>query len=78
MPYLPQSLSFANSEYTFDWENFAPPGGGPSGGMQIGLVITASTPRLQTALKQMLGNKMAFVSAGGTLTFIIVGPDGKS
>jgi prepilin-type N-terminal cleavage/methylation domain-containing protein len=78
VPYLPQNLSFANSEYTLDWENFAPPGGGPSGGMQIGLVITASTPRLQTALEQMLGNKMAFVSAGGTLTFIIVGPDGRS
>ena len=27
---------------------------------------------------QTLGNKMAFVSSGGTLTFIIVGPDGKS
>ena len=77
-PYLPGSLSFANSEYTLDWENFAPPGGGPSGGMQIGVVITGSTPRMQTALEQILGNKMAFVSAGGTLTFIIVGPDGKS
>jgi prepilin-type N-terminal cleavage/methylation domain-containing protein len=78
VPYLPQNFSFDNPEYTLDWENFAPPGGGPSGGMQIGLVVTASTPRLQTALEQILGNKMAFVSAGGTLTFIIVGPDGKS
>jgi prepilin-type N-terminal cleavage/methylation domain-containing protein len=78
LPYLPGNLTFDNSEYTLDWENFAPPGGGPSGGMQIGLVVTASTPRLQTALEQILGNKMAFVSAGGTLTFIIVGPDGKS
>jgi prepilin-type N-terminal cleavage/methylation domain-containing protein len=78
VPYLPANLSFANSDYTLDWENFAPPDGGPSGGMQIGLVITDSTPRMQRALEQMLGNKMAFVSGGGTLTFIIVGPDGKS
>jgi len=78
VPYLPGGFSFVNPEYTLDWENFAPPGGGPSAGMQIGVVVTASTPRLQTALAQMLGNKMAFVSAGGTLTFIIVGPDGKS
>jgi prepilin-type N-terminal cleavage/methylation domain-containing protein len=78
VPYLPGNLTFANSEYTLDWENFAPPGGGPSAGMQIGVVVTASTPRLQTALAQLLGNKMAFVSAGSTLTFIIVGPDGKS
>ena len=78
VPYLPGNLTFANSEYTLDWENFAPPGGGPSAGMQIGVVVTASTPRLQTALAQMLGNKMVFVSAGSTLTFIIVGPDGRS
>ena len=78
VPYLPGNLSFANAEYTLDWENFAPPGGGPSGGMQIGVVVTAATPRLQKALVQILGNKMAFVTAGGTLTFIIVGPDGKS
>ena len=76
--YLPTNFSFVNPEYTLDWENFAPPGGGPSAGMQVGVVITASTPRLQTTLEQMLGNKMAFVTAGGTLTFIIVGPDGKS
>ncbi len=42
VPYLPQSFSFDNPEYTLDWENFAPPGGGPSGGMQIGVV---SPPR---------------------------------
>ena len=78
VPYLPQNFSFVNPEYTLDWENFAPPGGGPSDGMQIGVVVTASTPRLQTALQQILGNRMLFVSVGGTLTFIIVGPDGRS
>jgi prepilin-type N-terminal cleavage/methylation domain-containing protein len=78
VPYLPQNFSFDNPEYKLDWENLAPPGGGPSAGMQIGVVVTASTPRLQTALEQTLGNKLPFVSVGGTLTFIIVGPDGRS
>ena len=78
VPYLPQSFSFVNPEYTLDWENFAPPGGGPSGGMQIGVVVTASTPQLQKALEHTLGNKLPFISVNGTLTFIIVGPDGKS
>lgn len=78
VPYLPQGFSFSQPEYTLDWENFVPPGGGPSGGMQVGVVVTPSTPRLQKALEQTLGNKMPFVSMGGTLTFIIVGPDGKS
>jgi prepilin-type N-terminal cleavage/methylation domain-containing protein len=76
--YLPTNFSFAKAEYTLDWENFVPPGGGPSGGMQLGVVVTASTPRLRKTLEQTLGSRLPFVSAGNTLTFIIVGPDGKS
>ena len=78
VPYLPGNFSFAKPDYTLDWENFVPPGGGPSGGMQLGVVVTSSDPRLQKALAQALGNKGPFVNVGGTLTFIIVGPDGKS
>jgi prepilin-type N-terminal cleavage/methylation domain-containing protein len=77
-PYLATNFSFAKPDYTLDWENFVPPGGGPSGGMQVGIVINASDPRLQQALVQALGNKLPFVNVGGTLTFVIVGPDGKS
>jgi len=77
-PYLAKNFSFIKPEYTLDWENFVPPGGGPSGGMQVGIVVTASDPRLQLALAQSLGNKLPFISVGGTLTFVIVGPDGRS
>ena len=28
--YLPQNFSFNRPEYTLDWENFVPPGGGPT------------------------------------------------
>lgn len=76
--YLPQNFSFVKPDYTLDWENFVPPGGGPSGGMQLGVVVTAADPRLQKTLEQTLGNRLPFVSVGGTLTFIIIGPDGKS
>ena len=31
-PYLSGSFAFVKPEYTLDWENFVPPGGGPSGG----------------------------------------------
>jgi prepilin-type N-terminal cleavage/methylation domain-containing protein len=78
VPYLPQNFSFTRPEYTLDWENLVPPGGGASTGMQLGVVVIASTPRLQRTLEQILGNRMPFVSVGGTLTFIIVGPDGQS
>ena len=76
--YLGTGFTFAKPEYTLDWENFVPPGGGPSGGMQLGVVVTAADPRLQAALVQTLGNKLPFINVGGTLTFVIIGPDGKS
>jgi prepilin-type N-terminal cleavage/methylation domain-containing protein len=76
-PYLSPTFAFTKSEYTLDWENFVPPGGGPSGGMQLGVVVTSANPRLNKALAQTLGNKGPFFIVGGNLTFVIVGPDGK-
>jgi prepilin-type N-terminal cleavage/methylation domain-containing protein len=75
-PYLPSNFSFVKPEYTLDWENFVPPGGGPATPYQIGVVITTAQPRLRHSLEQILGNKGPFISQGGTLTFIIAGPDG--
>ena len=77
-PYLPNGFSFSKPEYTLDWENFVPPGGGASGGMQLGVVLTSSNTRLTRALTQNLGNKGPFFIIGGNLTYIIVGPDGRS
>ena len=74
--YLPLNFSFTRPEYTLDWESFVPPGGGPSASLQVGVVITSSDPRLQAALQQQLGTRLPFIMVGGTLTFVIVGPDG--
>jgi prepilin-type N-terminal cleavage/methylation domain-containing protein len=76
--YLPSGFTFQRHEYTLDWENLVPPNGGPSTGMQVGVVIRSNEPRLQRALENALGGKVPFVSVGGTLTFIIVGPDGNN
>lgn len=76
--YLPQNFTFNRPEYMLDWESFVPPGGGSSGGMQVGVVITSADPKLQATLQQQLGNKLPFIVVGGTLTFIIVGPDGDT
>jgi prepilin-type N-terminal cleavage/methylation domain-containing protein len=75
-PYLPGGFSFVKPEYTLDWENFVPPGGGTAMPYQIGVVVKAAQPKLQTTLEQILGTKMPFISQGGTLTFIIAGPEG--
>ncbi len=78
VPYLSGSFSFAKPEYTLDWENFVPPGGGPSAGMQLGIVLTSSNARLTKALVHNLGDKAPFFVIGGNLTYVIVGPDGRS
>jgi prepilin-type N-terminal cleavage/methylation domain-containing protein len=75
-PYLPTNFSFVKPEYTLDWENFVPPGGGPAMPFQVGVVISSAEPKLQHTLEQILGTKGPFISQGGTLTFIIAGPDG--
>ena len=46
--------------------------------MQVGVVVTSSNARLQHALENALGSKLPFIDVGGTLTFIIVGPDGNN
>jgi prepilin-type N-terminal cleavage/methylation domain-containing protein len=75
--YLPGGFKFIKPEYTLDWDNFVPPGGGPSGAMQLGVVVTSSDARLMKTLQNNLGSKGPFFALGGTLTFVIVGPDGK-
>jgi prepilin-type N-terminal cleavage/methylation domain-containing protein len=77
-PYLSKGFTFSRPEYTLDWENFVPPGGGTSAGMQLGVVITSSNSRMQLALQQTLGNKGPFFITGSDLTFVIIGPDGRS
>jgi prepilin-type N-terminal cleavage/methylation domain-containing protein len=76
-PYLIKNFSFTKSEYSFDWENLVPPGGGTSGGMQLGVTVIAENEALRRSLAQTLGNKAPFFLAGGNVTFVIVGPDGK-
>lgn len=78
VPYLPTGFQFSKSEYTLDWDNFVPPNGGPSGAMQLGVVVSSTNARLMRALQQNLGSKAPFFVVGQTLTFVIVGPDGKT
>jgi prepilin-type N-terminal cleavage/methylation domain-containing protein len=77
VPYLPGGFAFARPDYTLDWDNFVPPNGGPSGAMQLGVVVSSGNARLMRTLQQNLGSKAPFLVVGSTLTFVIVGPDGR-
>jgi prepilin-type N-terminal cleavage/methylation domain-containing protein len=75
--YLPSGFSFSRPQYTLDWDNFVPPSGGPTGGMQLGVVVSTSNARLMKALRDNLGSKAPFFVVAGTLTYVIIGPDGR-
>ncbi len=76
-PYLPNSFTFARPEYTLEWENFVPPGGGPSASYQVAVRLTSSNPRLMQALSQTIGSRSPYIMMGNELVVIVVGPDGR-
>ncbi len=78
VPYMAKSFNFNKPDYTLDWENFVPPGGGPSSSMQVGVVVDASNPRLARTLALHMGTRAPFFVSGTTVTYVLVGPDGKS
>jgi hypothetical protein len=41
------------------------------------VVVSTSNVRLMKALQDNLGSKAPFFAVGGTLTFVIIGPDGR-
>jgi prepilin-type N-terminal cleavage/methylation domain-containing protein len=77
-PYMSQNFSFTKPEYKLDWENFAPAVPGPTGGIQIGVVVDASNPQLARSLALHMGNRAPFIVTGSTITYVLVGPDGRS
>ena len=75
--YLPRGFSFTRPDYTMDWENLGSTGGATGGAMQIGVIVTAKNSRLATVLAQSVGNRFPFTVIGNTVTYVIVGPDGR-
>jgi len=73
-PYIPASSNFSKGYYTLDFDNLGLGGGG----YMVGVTVSSTNPDLMKKLIMNLGSKAPFFSAGGTLTYIIVGSDGKS
>jgi prepilin-type N-terminal cleavage/methylation domain-containing protein len=77
VPYLPQGFSFSRPEYTLQWENFVPPGGGSSASYQAAVRLTTPNARLMQALSQTVGTRSPYIMLGSDLLIIVVGPDGR-
>jgi prepilin-type N-terminal cleavage/methylation domain-containing protein len=76
-PYLPNNFPFTRPEYTLEWENLVPPGGGPSASYQAAVRLTSSDPRLMQTLSQTIGSRSPYIMLGNELLVIVVGPDGR-
>jgi prepilin-type N-terminal cleavage/methylation domain-containing protein len=76
-PYLPGNFSFDRTDYKLQWENFAPPGGGPSASYQVAVRLSSPNARLMQALTQTIGSRTPYVMMGNELFVIVVGPDGR-
>jgi len=72
--YLPSSFTFAKPHYTLEYDNL----GIGAAGYMIGVTVSSADADLMKKLIQNLGNKHPYFVAGGQLTYIIVGSDGKS
>lgn len=77
VPILSSGFSFVRDVYTLDYDYFPISGSGP-GGYIVGVTVTSTDPKLVAKLEQVLGRSMPYISAGGGLTYIIVGSDGAS
>jgi hypothetical protein len=77
MPYLPNGFTFVRPEYTLEWENVAPPGGGPTASYQVAVRLTSSNARLMQTLAQTMANRSPYIMMGNELVVIVVGPDGR-
>ncbi len=67
--HMPGNVTFANADYTLDWDNLSSGGGGP---YLVGISVTTTNPRLMRHLTRTLGTTTPFLLVGGRLTYIIV------
>jgi prepilin-type N-terminal cleavage/methylation domain-containing protein len=78
-PYLGTGFKFDRPDYTLEFENFAPPGGGASTGLyQVAIKLTTTNQNLRNTLAQIVGTRSPYYMLGNDLIVVLVGPDGNS
>jgi prepilin-type N-terminal cleavage/methylation domain-containing protein len=78
-PYLGTGFPFARPEYTLEFENFTPPGGGTSSGLyQVAVKLTTTNQNLMNTLIQTVGTRSPYMMLGNELIVVLVGPDGQT
>ena len=78
VPYLGQGFAFAQPDYTLEFENFVPPGGGTSATYQVAIRFSSSNQKLVNTMIQVIGDRSPYVVLGNDVAVILVGPDGQT
>jgi len=78
VPYLGVGFSFQKPAYTLEFENFVPPGGGPSAGYQIAVKVTITDPKLRATIVRAMGGRIPYMVLGDDIAMILVGPGGQT
>ena len=78
VPYLGNGFSFSRPEYKLEFENFVPPGGGPSATYQIAIRFSSSNQALVNTMLQVVGDRAPYIVLGNDVAVVLVGPDGQT
>jgi prepilin-type N-terminal cleavage/methylation domain-containing protein len=78
VPYLGAGFSFTRKDYTLEFENYVPPGGGTSATYQVAIRFTSTNQNLVNTMIQVVGGRLPYVVLGSDIAVVLVGPDGQT
>jgi len=78
VPYLGRGFSFARPDYTLEFENFVPPGGGTSATYQVAIRFSSNNQNLVNTMIQVVGDRSPYIVLGNDVAVVLVGPDGQT
>ena len=78
VPYLGAGFSFTRHDYTLEFENFVPPGGGTTATYQVAIRFSSSNQNLVNTMIQVVGDRSPYIVLGSDVAVVLVGPDGQT
>ena len=78
VPYLGGGFSFVRPDYTLEFENFTPPGGGTSATYQVAIRFSSTNQNLINTMIQVVGDRSPYIVLGNDVAVVLVGPDGQT
>jgi prepilin-type N-terminal cleavage/methylation domain-containing protein len=78
VPYLGTGFSFTRKDYTLEFENFVPPGGGTSATYQVAIRFSSTNQNLVNTMIQVVETRSPYILLGSDVAVVLVGPDGQT